>query len=267
MKTKNFIPPDTSLHFDRSLPASIRANELLHQPRVTKKLYQDFIDIKRERQEKNASLSRLFMTVGLSLSLLFTIVAINWRTYDKGELLDLGQLDADFEEVIEVPPSEQPPPPPPKAEQVVLLEVKDEVIVEEIKMDFDIEISEQTVLEDVVYEPKIKEEDVDQIFQIVEDRPEPEGGLAAFYGYVADNLEYPEKAVRLNISGVVFVKFVVEKDGRLTDVNVIKGIGAGCDEEAVRVIESAPAWKPGKQRGKPVRVYMTVPIRFILRER
>jgi protein TonB len=88
--------------------------------------------------------------------------------------------------------------------------------------------------------------------------------MQAFYEYVGKKLKYPAQARRMNIEGKVFVEFVVNRDGSLVDVKVMKGIGAGCDEEAVRVIQSAPAWKPGKQRGKPVRQRMVLPITFKL---
>ena len=77
-------------------------------------------------------------------------------------------------------------------------------------------------------------------------------------------MEYPAQARRMGVEGKVFVQFVVDKDGSLTDVKAVKGIGAGCDEEAVEIVKSAPKWKPGKQRGKAVRVRMIIPITFRL---
>lgn len=264
MKTKLIKPPKNDIRHDVNLHGAMKANELLTPP-VTKKLYQEMMDIKRERAERYHNQTRLFFTIGLSLSLLLSILAMNWRSYDSQALVNLGELDADFDEVMEVPPSDQPPPPPPKIEQPVIVEVDDQEVVQEIKMDFDVEILEETAVDVVVFDaPKMEEEEADQIFQIVEDVPVPKGGLEAFYEYVADNLKYPQQAVRMGVAGNVFLKFVVEKDGRLTDVQVLKGIGSGCDEEAVRVLESAPAWNPGKQRGRPVRVYMVIPIRFVL---
>ena len=109
-----------------------------------------------------------------------------------------------------------------------------------------------------------EEEEVDEIFTIVEDQPTPPGGMGAFYKYVATNLRYPAQARRMGIEGKVFVQFVVDKDGTLTNVQAIKGIGAGCDEEAVRVIAKAKKWSPGKQRGRPVKVRMILPITFKL---
>ena len=81
---------------------------------------------------------------------------------------------------------------------------------------------------------------------------------------MAENLRYPPRAARMGIEGRVFVEFIVEKNGSLTDINVVKAIGGGCDEEAIRVISTAPRWNPGKQRGNPVRVRMILPIMFRL---
>jgi len=127
-----------------------------------------------------------------------------------------------------------------------------------------VEITETTVIEDVVFEEAPEEEVAEEIFTIVEDQPEPNGGMAAFYQYVSKNMKYPNQARRMGVEGKVFVQFVVDKDGSITEVQAIKGIGAGCDEEAVRVIQEAAKWKPGKQRGRPVKVRMILPITFKL---
>ena len=140
-------------------------------------------------------------------------------------------------------------------------------VLEEIEFELDMEVTEETRVEEVVIDynaEAMEEEKVEEIFNIVEDQPVPEGGMKAFYTYIAENIHYPNAARRMDVTGRVFLNFVVEKDGSLTDIKVVKGIGAGCDEEAVRVLAGAPNWKPGKQRGRPVRVYMTVPIRFVL---
>lgn len=102
------------------------------------------------------------------------------------------------------------------------------------------------------------------IYVVVESLPEFEGGMDALNAYVASELEYPQQARRMGIEGRVDVQFVVEKDGSLSDVKAVKGIGAGCDAEAVRVVQSAPRFKPGMQRGKAVRVRMEMPILFQL---
>jgi protein TonB len=140
----------------------------------------------------------------------------------------------------------------------------EEEIEEEIKVEFDVEVTEDTKVEEIVIAPVEEKEDVDQIFLVVEETATPKGGMSAFYKYVGDKMKYPAQARRMGIEGKVFVEFVINRDGSITDVKAIKGIGAGCDEEAVRVVQSAPPWNPGKQRGKPVRQRYVVPITFKL---
>lgn len=209
--------------------------------------------------------SGLFLNIGLVITLLGVITAFEWKFYDDGALMDLGEVTDQFEDVMEIPPTEQPPPPPPKIQQPEIIEVPDEEeIEEEIEVDLDVEITEETVVEEIVFDEPVEEEVADEIFTIVEDQPAPIGGMTAFYEYVGKKLKYPAQARRMGIEGRVFVQFVVDKDGTITEVTAIKGIGAGCDEEAVRVIEGAPKWKPGKQRGRPVKVRMILPITFKL---
>lgn len=273
MKTEAKKPKSVPRLGEEGLPQVLHANELLHRKASNKAQYQDLIGMKKSRQRWDAEHTPLFFLIGLSISLLLITIAFNWKSYDDMGIVNLGEVEKDFDDILDVPISEQAPPPPPEKQLDVfqLKEVDDEQIIEDIDLDLDIEMTEDQAIEDVVYDDapvvEMEEEKAEEIFQVVETQPSPEGGLASFYGYVADHMEYPELAKRLNVSGVVFVRFVVEKDGSITDVNVVKGIGAGCDEEAARVVSSAPAWNPGKQRGKPVRVYMTVPIRFILKER
>jgi len=126
-----------------------------------------------------------------------------------------------------------------------------------------LEVTEEEVVEDFVFE-EAPEEEVDEIFTIVEDQPAFPGGNAAFYKFVASNMTYPAQARRMGIEGRVFVQFVVDKDGAVTEVKAVKGIGAGCDREAERVLNSSPKWTPGKQRGRSVKVRMVLPIIFKL---
>ncbi len=209
--------------------------------------------------------SSFYMSIGLMISLLFTVVAFEWKSYDNNDLVNLGALDADFEELQDIPITEQPPPPPPQVTPPEIIEVPDEQEIEqEIEVNLDVEVTEETVIEDVVFDEAPEEEAADEIFQFVEDQPTPLGGMKAFYAYVGKNMKYPAQARRMGIEGKVYITFVVGKDGALTDIQVLKGIGAGCDQEAIRVLSGAPKWKPGKQRGRPVRVRMQLPIIFKL---
>ena len=109
---------------------------------------------------------------------------------------------------------------------------------------------------------EIEEEDPNTLFTIVEESAAPVGGMNAFNEFVARNIVYPSQAKRMDIQGKVYVEFIVERDGSITSIRTLKGIGAGCDEEAVRVVGLAPKWNPGKQRGKAVRQKMILPINF-----
>ena len=101
-------------------------------------------------------------------------------------------------------------------------------------------------------------------FTVVEQQPEFPGGTAALGQYLGKNLRYPAAAQRANISGRVFISFVVNTDGSIQDVQVLKGLGFGTDEEAQRVVKGMPKWRPGKQSGRPVRVKYNLPINFTL---
>lgn len=104
----------------------------------------------------------------------------------------------------------------------------------------------------------------DKVYEKAEIMPEFPGGEQAMMDFVAKNVTYPKEAMEKEISGRVLVGFIVEKDGSITETEVVKGIGGGCDEEALRVVKAMPKWKPGKQDGKPVRVHFLLPIIFKL---
>ena len=111
----------------------------------------------------------------------------------------------------------------------------------------------------------VPQDDQSEIFVVVEQDPEFPGGMQALIQYLGSNIKYPQKAMEDGIQGTVYVTFVVEKDGQVNNVKVIRKLGGGCDEEAVRVVEAMPKWKPGKQRGKAVRVQYNLPIKFQLK--
>jgi len=223
------------------------------------------MELKKNPKVDLSKKTGLFLNIGFVVSLLLVNVAFEWKSYDKSDLLDLGQINDDFEEMTEVPLTQQPPPPPPKIKQPEIIEVPDEEeIEEEIEVDLDVEITEETEIEEIVFEEPVEEEETDEIFQIVENPATFKGGIGAFYQYVQKNMKYPSQAQRMGLEGKVFVEFVVGKDGKITDVRVLRGIGAGCDEEAIKVLKNSPAWTAGRQRGRPVRQRMVLPITFKL---
>lgn len=132
--------------------------------------------------------------------------------------------------------------------------------------ELDIVIEEPVELEEIEEPPLPPENPITcvGIWGGVEQQPFPEGGFGEFYKSIKNELKYPEKAHRMNIEGRVIVQFAVDRKGRLTDFKVLKGIGFGCDREAIRVLRKAASWRPGKQHGRPVKTRMLIPIVFRL---
>lgn len=209
----------------------------------------------------------LLFQVGLVFALALVLVSFEWAIFEKSNT-DLGSLQLDIEEEEMIPLTQQappPPPPPPPPPQTTIIDIveDDEEIEDELEIE-DTEADEETEIE--IQEIEEEEEVAEpEIFTIVEDMPAFPGGEAEMYKYLGKNLKYPSMAKDANIQGIVYVTFVVKEDGKISDVRVLRGIGAGCDEAAVAVVEKMPSWSPGKQRGKPVRVQYNLPIRFILK--
>ena len=228
----------------------------------------DLIDLKKKRQKTRKSAGKLIASISLCLSFLIVIGAFEWNFREAGSEISLESNDRSFEDLIDVPQTEQIQKPPVQVQVPKIIEVADEEVIEEIEINLDIEMTEDTKIEEVIFQTEdtdeLMEEKADEIFVFVEEQPSPKGGLKEFYSYVSANLIYPAQARRMGIEGRVFVEFIVEKDGSLTNIQVAKGIGAGCNEEAIRVISEAPPWNPGKQRGNAVRVRMLMPIVFKL---
>ncbi|RYU83857.1 energy transducer TonB [Hymenobacter persicinus] len=182
------------------------------------------------------------------------------------------------------PPPEAPPPPPPKLSTIKFtppVVKKDEEIKKVEEIPDQEELKEKTVATETVKgntdNPadlsglegegnKVVEEVVEQkVYTYVEQMPVFPGGQEALLKYIAQNIKYPALALRNQVEGKVFIAFVVGPDGQVSDVKVQKGIGAGCDEEASRVIKNLPKFAPGKQNGRAVSVSYTVPVTFAIR--
>jgi len=204
----------------------------------------------------------LFIQIGLVAALSIVWIALEWKNYETNAF-DLGTLMMEDieEEIIPITEREiKPPPPPPPVEELIIVEDEEE-IEEELEVE-DMDVDEDTEIEIEEEEEEIEE---DVIFQVVEQMPQFGNGDADLLNYLAKNIKYPQMARESGISGIVYVKFVVDKKGKVGDVQVLRGIGGGCDKEAVRVVKSMPDWTPGKQRGKTVSVYYNLPVRFVLR--
>jgi protein TonB len=226
------------------------------------------MQIKKSPKADLESKKVIFTEIGLVIGLTLMLVAFEWKSYEK-TLVDVGNRQAEniAEEIIPITKQEiqKAPPPPPK--QVVKINVVEDDVQVEDDINIDVEADQNTEVEEYIAPVMEQEEESDeerQIFMVVESMPEFPGGEAALYKFLAENIKYPQMAKESGIQGRVFVTFVVERDGRVTDVKVLRGIGGGCDEEAIRVVADMPKWAPGKQRGKPVRVQYNLPVKFTL---
>jgi protein TonB len=223
------------------------------------------MELKKSEKADLTKTSTLFFSLGLTLTLGIVLTAFEWKEMEEQAELLAGKTTNTADEIMEVPPTDIPPPPPPQIQQPQVVEVPDEEeIEEEIEVNLDVEMTEDTKVEQIEIKVEEPKEDVDEIFTIVEETATPKGGMSAFYKFVGSKLKYPPQANRMGVEGKVYVEFVINRDGSIVDARVVRGIGAGCDEEAVRVVASSPPWNPGKQRGKSVRQKYTLPIIFKL---
>ena len=210
----------------------------------------------------------IYVLMGFVFVLSLCYVALEW-TQKEVKKYEQADQEFQFEEELDIQQTSQetppPPPPAPIQELEVINVVDDDVQTERVEIntedDKDVEIEIKASVEQVVEEEETEEE----IFMVVETMPEFPGGQAELFKYLSENVKYPVIAQENGIQGRVICQFVVNKDGSIVDVEVVRSGGdASLDKEAVRVIKSMPKWKPGKQRGKAVRVKYTVPVNFKL---
>ncbi|MDR2119816.1 MAG: energy transducer TonB [Tannerella sp.] len=211
------------------------------------------------------------LLMGLVVGLAILFVGFEYGQKELNISKDEGIADIIVEDDIEMTTQNEPPPPPPPPPPVqeiaeVLNIVEDDANIDQV----DILSSEDTQTDAQVqtYVPPAaveeEEEDEQHIFQVVEKMPDFPGGQAAMLSFIQKTLRYPVVAAENGIHGRVTCSFVVNKDGTIVDIEVLRGVDASLDKEAIRVISAMPKWQPGEQRGKPVRVKFTIPINFRL---
>ncbi|MDX8339563.1 energy transducer TonB [Draconibacterium sp. IB214405] len=210
-----------------------------------------------------------FFLIGLVIALGTTLVAFEWTTAPaKADSLGVIQSLEVEEEIIPITREAEvkPPPPPPPPQVVEVLNiVDDDIEIEDELMIEDSEADDETVIDvQPIIESTEEEEEVDEIFVIVEEAPEFPGGTRALYQYINSHVRYPVIAQENGIQGKVYIKFVVDESGNVADAEVLRPVETSLDKEALRVINSLPRFKPGKQRGKPVKVYYNAQITFKL---
>lgn len=200
----------------------------------------------------------IFFQIGLIVTMSAMLVAfkVDWQNSGQQEMQVKEQEVVNMEEVVQTQQTKTPPPPP---KPPVPVEVPNDEVIENEVLNLNAEINLDSPL-DVPPPPKEEEDaDEDEVFIIVENKPELIGGMASLQRKV----EYPKVAQQAGIEGRVVVQFIVDEQGNVVDPKVIRGIGGGCDQEALRVIKTAE-FRPGTQRGRPVKVQYTLPINFTL---
>jgi len=220
------------------------------------------------RKSKKADLENkrsLFFQIGLIVTLIAVFMAFEYKSYEK---LTTGDWDTYMDNTVEekipitVQPKEVLPLPPPVRSNIEIVDdtqdTPDDVVV-------DVNVTDDTQNADPIPpmsdEPQIIDNTPIAIPQFM---PEFPGGLSQLYAFLGKNIKYPQLAKETNIQGTVFVNFIVEKDGSISNVTILRSIGGGCDEEAIRVVQAMPKWKPGMQMGEPVRVSYNLPVKFTL---
>ena len=210
-----------------------------------------------------------WVLLGFILVLAAHYVAFEWTQYEQeftGDIVDAGDIVLEEEIIPITMPEKKTVPPPPQAvtQAEVLNIVEDDAEIEETTIvsaedqaDF-VEIQDDVPI--VVEEP----EEEEQIFQVVENNPEFPGGMGELMKYLQKIIKYPTICQEQGIQGRVIVQFVVNSDGSIVDPQVVKPVNPYLDKEALRVVSTMPKWKPGEQRGKPVRVRFTLPVTFRL---
>lgn len=225
------------------------------------------MEIKKSPKADLENKKAVFMQIGLVVVLSLVLIAFEWTTTDVN--VNTGLLDAEVkveEEIIPITRQEEvkPPPPPPPPRVTDILNIVDD----DVDLDDDLEIldTEMDQHKPLDFQPIVIEEERDDtpVFYIVEEMPLFPGGEEALTRYLSTSVKYPVIAQENGIQGKVFIQFVINTKGEVTNATVLRGVDPSLDREALRVVQAMPTWKPGKQRNRPVRVSYTVPINFVL---
>lgn len=227
------------------------------------------MEIKKSPKADLEGKKTTWLLIGFVLILAVMFVAFEWTERDKQVTTDSGAEMPIFEEEMipiteQVEPKQAPPPPEaPKVEEVLQIAENDADVQETTIQSSE---DDNQAVEIKYVAPVVEEEEPEEaeIFMVVEEMPEFPGGMAECLKFLGKNIKYPTIAQENGVQGRVIVQFVVNQDGSIVDPVVVRSVDPYLDKEALRVIKTMPKWKPGKQRGKAVRVKYTVPVTFKL---
>ena len=209
----------------------------------------------------------IFIEIGLIVALAVSLCAFEWKKYDISKVEIAGRNGVEVPIDIVIQAKHEVKPPPPKAVTQPTTELN--VVKNDVEVKTDVQVSAETNDADPpeIWEPTtLPPEDIDEpdFYIVVEKDPEFPGGEIARLKYLRDNVKYPQAAREAGIQGIVYLSFIIEASGTVSNVEVLRGIGGGCDEEAVRVVKNMPKWSPGEQRDQKVRVQYSLQIKFTL---
>ena len=223
------------------------------------------------QKKPNATLESkkfMFVLMGFVVALSVLYISFEWTTKDVVIHVPLEGIDL-FVDDPHVPLTQEPPPPPPPPMPEPILDiiyaVPDDVVVDETP-NHNPEDDGRGVIPQPRPLPPIDEPPADVPFDVAEIMPSFPGGQTALMQFLRDNIRYPQIAIENNIQGRVTLQFIVNTDGSIVDIRVVRGADPLLDREAVRVVQSMPNWSPGKQGNQPVRVRFTLPVNFQLRQ-
>lgn len=211
----------------------------------------------------------LFFGIGMIISLSLTLVAFEWKS-PIDPVIKYEDAEEEIWYVVDEPvitKQKLPEIPKPKVKKQVVTALDQIKEVKELSKQFEPKtiVEPQDFIEGIDFGQPSKTEIPEDPFLIVEDMPEFPGGDEAMLGFIAKNIKYPRAAKKMGIEGKVHLSFVIDIDGSVSDIKILRGIGGGCDEEATRVLKLLPKFSPGKQRGVPVKVQMQLPVNFRLK--
>lgn len=227
------------------------------------------MEIKKTPKADLENKKSLMTEIGLVITLGIVLAAFEWSTTDvKIDTSGMIEEAAVEEEIVPITRQEEikppPPPPPPKMSDII------NIVDDDVELDDELDLQDTEADENTTYDYQQEiavveeEEEIQEVFFIVEEMPVFPGGEEALRKFIAQSVKYPVIAQENGIEGRVFVSFVVNQKGEVTNVKVARPFDPNLDKEAVRVVQSMPKWSPGKQRGKAVKVSYTVPINFVL---
>lgn len=225
------------------------------------------MDLKKSPKASLEDKKLFFLMIGFVMVLSLIYIGLEWTQSEVTvyDTIDASLLAEEELDVIQTTQDVPPPPPPPPAPEVVevLNVVENDQVTASIEIDTEDDKNKIVVVSAPVSAPVIEEED-NVVFQVVETMPSFPGGDAELFKFLSNSVKYPVIAQENGIQGRVICQFVVNRDGSIVDIEVVRSVDPSLDKEAIRVIKSMPKWSPGKQRGKPVRVKYTLPVNFRL---